>query len=172
MFVYSMRASTLKFFAVVCVALVALITLIAFVPSYEAEYASTAAGESVVISYDKIKSNEDRINFLSQLGWQVKGEPVSVEKVTVPDTFDKILMGYNEIQKGQGLDLMKYKGNYYRIGLLDSSFGIIDDGNEATIHCTPNSNRPITITNDLGICVVMPMRFEGEPDDGTVIIEA
>lgn len=110
MFVYSMRASTLKFFAVVCVALVALITLIAFVPSYEAEYASTAAGESVVISYDKIKSNEDRIKFLSQLGWQVKGEPVSVEKVTVPDTFDKILMGYNEIQKGQGLDLMKYKG--------------------------------------------------------------
>lgn len=110
MFVYSMRASTLKFFAVVCVALVALITLIAFVPSYEGEYASTAAGESVVISYDKIKSNEDRINFLSQLGWQVKGEPVSVEKVTVPDTFDKILMGYNEIQKGQGLDLMKYKG--------------------------------------------------------------
>ena len=68
--------------------------------------------------------------------------------------------------------LMKYKGNYFRIGLLDSTFAVIDDGNEATIYCTPNSNRPITITNDIGICVVMPMRFEGEPDDGTVIIEA
>ena len=32
MFIYSLRASTLKFFAVVCVALVTLITLIAFVP--------------------------------------------------------------------------------------------------------------------------------------------
>ena len=34
MFFYSMRATTVKFFAVVCVALVTLITLITFVPTY------------------------------------------------------------------------------------------------------------------------------------------
>ena len=67
--------------------------------------------------------------------------------------------------------LMKYKGNYFRIGLLDSTFGVIDDGNEATIYCEPVSNRPITIVNDLGICVVMPVRIDGELDDGTVVIE-
>ena len=68
--------------------------------------------------------------------------------------------------------LMKYKGNHYRIGLVDSTFGVIDDGNEATIYCEPVSNRPITITNDLGICVIMPVRIDGELDDGTVVIEA
>lgn len=67
--------------------------------------------------------------------------------------------------------LMKYKGNHFRIGLLDSTFGVIDDGNEATIYCEPVSNRPITITNDLGVCVVMPVRIDGELDDGTVVIE-
>lgn len=67
--------------------------------------------------------------------------------------------------------LMKYKGNYFRIGLLDSTFGVIDDGEEATIYCEPVSNRPITITNDLGICVIMPVRIDGELDDGTVVIE-
>ena len=45
MFVYSLRASTLKFFAVVCVALVTLITLIAFVPSFEEAPASATVGE-------------------------------------------------------------------------------------------------------------------------------
>lgn len=110
MFVYSLRASTLKFFAVVCVALVALITLIAFVPNFEGSYATASAEQSGSYSYEKIKTNEDRVNFLSQFGWQVKGDPVSTEKVSVPDTFDKVLMGYNEIQKGQGLDLLKYKG--------------------------------------------------------------
>ncbi len=110
MFIYSLRASTLKFFAVVCVALVALITLIAFVPSFEGGYASTATGETVSYSYEKVKSNEDRVNFLSQFGWQVKSDPVSSEKVTVPSSFDKVLMGYNEIQKEQGLSLEKYKG--------------------------------------------------------------
>lgn len=67
--------------------------------------------------------------------------------------------------------LMKYKGNYFRIGLVDSTFGVIDDGNEATIYCEPVSNRPITITNDLGVCVIMPVRIDGELDDGTVVIE-
>ena len=67
--------------------------------------------------------------------------------------------------------LMKYKGNYFRIGLVDSTFGVIDDGNEATIYCEPVSNRPITITNDLGICVIMPVRIDGELEDGTVVIE-
>ena len=37
MFVYSLRASSLKFFGVVCVALVSLITLIAFIPTYTAD---------------------------------------------------------------------------------------------------------------------------------------
>jgi len=110
MFIYSMRASTLKFFAVVCVALVALITLIAFVPSFDGGYATASASNSESYNYEKIKTNEDRVNFLSQFGWQVKGDPVNSEKVSVPDTFDKVLMGYNEIQKEQGLDLSKYKG--------------------------------------------------------------
>ena len=110
MFIYSLRASTLKFFAVVCVALVALITLIAFVPSFDGGYASASASENVSYNYEKIKTNEDRVNFLSQFGWQVKSDPLNSEKVSVPDTFDKILMGYNEIQKAQGLDLSRYKG--------------------------------------------------------------
>ena len=110
MFIYSMRASTLKFFAVVCVALVALITLIAFVPSFDGGYTSASASDGTSYNYEKIKTNEDRVNFLSQFGWQVKSDPVSTEKVSVPDSFDKILMGYNEIQKSQGLDLSKYKG--------------------------------------------------------------
>ena len=109
MFVYSLRASTLKFFAVVCVALVGLITLIAFVPSFEGGYAS-ASSKEVSVSYEKVKTNEDRVNFLSQFGWQVKSDPVSSEKIRLPDTFDKVLMGYNEIQKNQGLDLSRYKG--------------------------------------------------------------
>jgi len=92
------------------VALVALITLIAFVPSFEGGYASASASEATSYSYEKVKSNEDRINFLSQFGWQVKNDPVSTEKVSVPDSFDKVLMGYNEIQKEQGLDISKYKG--------------------------------------------------------------
>ena len=110
MFIYSLRASTLKFFAVVCVALVTLITLIVFIPDYGSVSVS-ATDEKLTKTYnfDKIKTNEDRVAFLSQFGWEVKSEPVDSGQIIIPAEFDKIFTGYNEIQKQQGLDLSKYK---------------------------------------------------------------
>ena len=110
MFVYSLRASTLKFFAVVCVALTALITMITFIPGYDGgDLGYITTGTQKEINYDKIKTNEDRVNFLSQFGWQVNSEPVETAEIVIPEEFDKIFTGYNEIQKRQGLDLSKYK---------------------------------------------------------------
>ena len=107
MFVYSLRASTLKFFAVICVALATLITLIAFIPVAASDDRATV--ENMDIDYSGIKTNDDRIKFLSQFGWTVKPEAIESIEVTIPDEFDKIFTVYNEIQKQQGLDLTKYK---------------------------------------------------------------
>ena len=106
MFIYTLRASTIKFFAVICVSLAAIITLIAFVPTYGDDIAVSQNGE---ISYTGIKTNDDRIGFLSQFGWEVKSEPVRSEEVIIPAEFDQVYTGYNEIQKKQGLDLSEYK---------------------------------------------------------------
>ena len=107
MFIYTLRASTLKFCAVLCVALVTLITLIAFIPAYGED--SAPVSDEVEIVYDGIKTEADRKNFLRQFGWEVSGDPVTVAEVTIPSEFDKIFTGYNEIQKRQGLDLSDYK---------------------------------------------------------------
>ena len=112
MFIYSLRAGTLKFFGVVCVALVSLITLIAFIPTYTAgdPGADTdTSAQTVSINYEKIRDNDDRIEFLSQFGWKVEDEPLETVEVVIPTEFDTVFAGYNEIQKAQGLDLGKYK---------------------------------------------------------------
>lgn len=113
MFVYSLKANTLKFFGVLSLALVALITLIAFLPANEPDVAAVGSegdeSRTVSISYGKVKSNEDRIKFLEQFGWNVVSEPIESEEVVIPAEFDKVFAGYNEIQKSQGLDLGKYK---------------------------------------------------------------
>ena len=108
MFIYSLKASTIKFFAVVCVALATLITLIAFIP-VSAVDGETAVSANVEINYGGIKTNDDRIRFLEQFGWQVDPEAVESIEVTVPEDFDKIFSAYNELQKSQGLDLSRYK---------------------------------------------------------------
>lgn len=107
MFIYSLRASTIKFCAVVCVALATLITLIAFIPVVSVDDVSAAANAN--IDYSGIKTNEDRIKFLAQFGWQVEPEEVESVEVTIPEEFDKIFTAYNELQKRQGLDLSKFK---------------------------------------------------------------
>ena len=107
MFVFSLKAKTIKLFGLICVALVGVIMIAAFVPNYVATSAGSGNSE---INYSKIKNNEDRIAFLKQFGWEVSPEEIESEQVTIPSEFDKIFAGYNEIQKQQGLDLSKYKG--------------------------------------------------------------
>lgn len=112
MFIYSMRAGTIRFFGILSVALVALVTLIAFVPELQP---AAATGSEVVettesISFEKVRSNEDRIAFLAQFGWQVEETPIESTTVTIPREFDKVFAAYNELQRAQGLDLSEYGG--------------------------------------------------------------
>ncbi len=107
MFIYSMRAGTIRFFGVVCLALATLVALVAFVP--ELQPVSAEAGEATeTVSYEKIKSNEDRIAFLAQFGWEVEETPIESTTVTIPAEFDKVFGAYNELQRRQGLDLSSY----------------------------------------------------------------
>lgn len=108
MFIYSMRGSTLKFFGVTVLAMVALITLLVFIPSAEPAMSDGVLNAVEVVKFDKVKNSGDRIEFLRQFGWEVESEPVEIAEVTVPEEFDKVYQSYNELQKKQGFDLTKY----------------------------------------------------------------
>ncbi len=110
MFVYSIRAQSLKFFSVVALSVATLITLVAFIPTYEPSVINALYTETANVNFNKIKNNNDRINFLEQFGWTVSENALDEQKVTIPKEFDKIMMSYNEFQRQMGLDLAKYKG--------------------------------------------------------------
>lgn len=67
--------------------------------------------------------------------------------------------------------LMLFDDSYYKIGLLDATYGIIDDGNPPLIYKVPGECKTITIQNDIGYCLIMPVRYDGNPeDDGKIVI--
>lgn len=110
MFVYTCRAGTIRFFAVIVLAVAALAALVIFVPAYQPVSAGAdSSDEAVRINYDRIKTNEDRVKFLSQFGYEVSEDPIETVEITLPEKFDKVYAGYNELQKAQGLDLSKYR---------------------------------------------------------------
>ncbi|MBE6611744.1 MAG: DUF4830 domain-containing protein [Ruminococcaceae bacterium] len=108
MFVYSLRASTLKFFGVTTLAVVALVTLLVFIPTAEPAMSEGVLEVMEEVRFDKIKTAEDRLAFLAQFGWEVESTPVEEAEVTIPAEFDKVYQSYNELQKKQGFDLTKY----------------------------------------------------------------
>ena len=57
-----------------------------------------------------ISSNEDRVSFLSQYGWQVNQDPLVTEELTIPKEMDESYDEYLELQTAQGFDLTKYAG--------------------------------------------------------------
>jgi hypothetical protein len=109
MFIYSIKASTLKVIALCTVCLIALVVLLNAIPTYEPNASSLQYTEVGSYNFTGIKTNEDRIEFLSQFGWTVDALPVEDVTVTIPNEFDKVYVGYNDLQKQQGLDLSKYK---------------------------------------------------------------
>jgi len=57
-----------------------------------------------------VKTNDDRVAFLTSFGWEISREPLEFMEAKMPEEFDEVYRNYNEMQKKQGFDLEKYKG--------------------------------------------------------------
>ena len=107
MFICTVRAQTVRFAGVLCLALAILFGVAVIA---DAGAAIVPPEETVVtVSFSRVKTDEDRLKLLTDLGWKTTGEVVEEESFTLPETFDRVLLGYNEIQKDQGLDLTRYR---------------------------------------------------------------
>ena len=162
MFICSVRAGTLRFVLGVCLA-VCLLGGVLY--ALDAGGAGVADGAVETVSYGGMKTDEDRLNFLRSLGWETTGEVVSQESFTLPVTFDRVLLGYNEIQKTQGLDLSRYrKKKVTRYTYQVTNY----EGYDGTVYANLIVYRHRIIAGD--ICSADPMGFvvSLEREEGSV----
>ena len=57
-----------------------------------------------------ISSNDARIKFLTDFGWDVTTSPVESGQVRIPEQTTEVYDRYNDLQKNQGYDLTQYAG--------------------------------------------------------------
>ena len=55
-------------------------------------------------------TNDARVKFLTDLGWDVTASPAEAAEVKIPKAADEVFDRYNELQKSQGYVLSKYAG--------------------------------------------------------------
>lgn len=105
MFIYTLKASSIKFFIVLLLSVAVLVTLVSTVPRYE----NTGEVAVVTTNYSGVKTEDDRIRFISDFGYTVDSSSES-RSVVIPEEFDAVFSKYNDLQRAQGLNLKKYQG--------------------------------------------------------------
>jgi hypothetical protein len=57
-----------------------------------------------------LNTNDGRVKFLQDLGWEVAASPVESGQVRIPESASEVFDRYNALQKSQGYDLSQFAG--------------------------------------------------------------
>lgn len=68
------------------------------------------ASASTLPSPKGVRSNQDRVDYLTAYGWQVSEEPLATQELLIPEEMDSSYSEYLALQAGQGFDLEQYAG--------------------------------------------------------------
>lgn len=101
MMVMTAKVDTKKIALVLCAAVGAVIALILLL----------GGGHSAqTTSISAVSSNDARVEFLKNFGWDVTTSPAESSQVRIPENTTEVFDRYNELQKSQGYDLSQYAG--------------------------------------------------------------
>ena len=68
------------------------------------------SGSTATSASNNISTNDDRVKFLTDLGWEVTTSPVESSQVRIPQERSEVFDRYNALQLSQGYDLSAYAG--------------------------------------------------------------
>ena len=57
-----------------------------------------------------VRTNQERIDYLAQYGWQVSEQSTAVQELQIPEILGESYQDYLALQTSQGFDLSKYAG--------------------------------------------------------------
>ena len=67
-------------------------------------------GDTAATAAPALSTNDGRVKFLTDMGWEVAASPVESGQVRIPETSSEVFQRYNALQKSQGYDLSQFAG--------------------------------------------------------------
>ncbi len=58
----------------------------------------------------KLSTEEEMLTFLHDLGWETSETAINIREVTIPSEWNDVYTRYNDLQRQQGFDLDKFRG--------------------------------------------------------------
>ena len=99
MFIITGKLSRKKALIIAAAALLILAVVLASVLQKDGKADAAAALRSLV------RDNDERVAYLSALGWQVEPEPMETQSILIPREMSEAYAEYRRLQSEQGFDL-------------------------------------------------------------------
>lgn len=119
-------------------------------------------------NYDN--SNKDYFNIVSLISFNGDMEKLDLNKILAIAKSKGYKYKKSEIGENNALYYLKYKETYYKIGLLDKAFSVINDEKESEVYYF-GKNKLLIIKNSIGIVGICPTIKLKDDIDSKIIIE-
>lgn len=129
-------------------------------------FAITPESIGVIADYDN--SNKDYFNIAKVIRFDGDMEKLDLNAILANAKAKGYKFKKSEIDTNNALYYLKYKETYYKIGLLDKAFSIINDGEEAEVYYL-GKNNVLIIKNSIGIVGICPMKLKDDIDSKIII---
>lgn len=113
MVILTAKVSKGKLAAIVLLIIFVVVLLAVLLKNADAP-APAETGEEMTVTTENVRTNEDRVAYLAQFGWEVSAEPVQTQEVRIPTDPSDVFERYNDLQLAQGFDLHDYAGKTVR----------------------------------------------------------
>jgi hypothetical protein len=124
-------------------------------------YCFTVTTESIgnMKTYDN--TNNDYYNINKLISFNGDMEKLNLNKILAIAKSKGYKFKKSEVDTINAVYYLKYKGSYYKIGLLDKAYSIINDGEEAEVYYSGKSD-VLIIKNNIGIAGICPIIIKGD----------
>ena len=113
MVILTAKVSKGKLAAIVLLIIFVVVLLAVLLKNADAP-APAETGEEMTVTAENVRTNEERVAYLAQFGWEVSAEPVQTQEVRIPTDPSDVFERYNDLQLAQGFDLHDYAGKTVR----------------------------------------------------------
>jgi len=138
-----------------------------FIDGYSIALTKESIGE--IAEYDNSNDNYYKVDkLLSYSGY--KNKMINLNTVLAEAKSQGYKFNKKEVGSGNDFSYVWYFENaYFKFGILEQAFSIINDGEEAEIYYSGKETSPIFIQTSIGICCILPVRMESNGNGKKVI---
>ena len=122
-------------------------------------FALTAESLGNMETYDN--ANNDYFSVGRLISFNGDMEKLNLNKILAIAKSKGYKFKKSEVDTINAVYYLKYKGSYYKIGLLDKAYSIINDGEEAEVYYSGERN-VLIIKNNIGIAGICPIIIKGD----------